>query len=186
MVNPQLVRVRDLSEDDISLLIDYWYHSPSGFIEAMGIDPNKLLPEHEFRKSMINKCRANSLLAASKSRFLTITYKDKAIGSHTLSPLVEGDHGVFHAHIWKAELRGKGIARITYLKACLIFMDRFNLKRILFKTPIQNVGAIRVKEELGIRYIGEEIINIGVIRDGTRAKVFELTRPEKERLISRL
>jgi RimJ/RimL family protein N-acetyltransferase len=184
-VDPQSIRVRDFSEDDMSQLIDYWYHSPRGFIEAIGIDPKKLLPEREFEKLVLDECRSNSLLTASKSHLLTITYKDKAIGGHTLFPLVEGDHGVFHAHIWKAEMRGKGIAKITYPKACLIFMDRFNLNRILFKTPIQNIGAIRVKEQLRIRYIGEEIISFGVIRDGTRAKVFELTRPEAERLICR-
>jgi RimJ/RimL family protein N-acetyltransferase len=186
MVEPQLVKVRDFSEKDLGQLMDYWYHSSAGFIEAMGIDPDKLLPEHQFQKFMIDECRENSFLSASKSRFLTITYKDKAIGSHTLSPLVEGDYGVFHAHIWNPEMRGKRIARITYPIACRIFMERFDLKRILFKTPIQNTAAIRVKEQLGIRYIGEEIIRFGVIRDGTRAKVFELTRPEAERLICRL
>jgi RimJ/RimL family protein N-acetyltransferase len=184
-VELQSIEVRDFCEGDVSQLIDYWYHSPAGFVEAMGIDPSKLLPEHEFKKWMIDECRANSLLTASKSRFLTITYKDKAIGGHTLSPLVEGDYGVFHAHIWKPEMRGKGIARITYPIACRIFMERFNLKRILFKTPIQNIAAIRVKEELGIRCVGEESISFGIIQDGTRAKVFELTRPEAERLSCR-
>ena len=59
-------------------------------------------------------------------------------------------------------------------------MSRFNLSRILFKTPVQNIGAIRVKEKLGIRYIGEEIIGFGIIKEGTKAKVFELTRDEIE------
>lgn len=185
VVNYVLVAVRDFSEEDIGQLIDYWYRSPPGFIEAMGIDPDKLLPEHEFKKWMIDECRANSLLTASKSRSLTITYKNNAIGGHTLSPVEEGDYGVFHAHIWKPEMRGKGIARITYPIACQIFMERFDLKRILFKTPIQNIAAIRVKEQLGIRCIGEEIVGFGIIRDGTRARVFELTRSEAERLSCR-
>jgi hypothetical protein len=76
-------------------------------------------------------------------------------------------------------------SNVGYPRACLIFMDRFNLKRILFKTPLQNIAAIRAKEKLGFRYIGEEIISFGIIRDDTRAKVFELTKPEAEKLISR-
>ncbi len=55
-------------------------------------------------------------------------------------------------------------------------MERFDLKRILFKTPVQNVGAIRVKEKLGIRFIGEEVVEFGAIRAGTLARVYELTR----------
>lgn len=183
VVDPALVNVRDVVEEDVRKLIDYWYHSPPGFIEAMGIEPSKLLPEQEFQKWMVNECKASRLLVDSKSRSLTITYKEEAVGSHAISPLIEGDHGVFHAHIWAPEMRGKGIARITYPKACLIFMERFGLSRILFKTPIQNIAAIRVKEKLGIRCIGEEIVSFDIIRDGTRAKVFELTRQEAERLV---
>jgi hypothetical protein len=183
VVDPRLVAVRDLCEEDVGRLTNYWYHSPPGFIDAMGIDPKKLLPELEFHRAMIDECRANSLLGASKLRSLAITYKGKAIGSHAICPLEEGDHGVFHAHIWQPEMRGKGIARLTYPNACLIFMERFDLKRILFKTPIQNVGAIRVKEELGLRCSGEEIVGFDIIRDGTLAKVFELTRLEAESLI---
>jgi hypothetical protein len=62
--------------------------------------------------------------------------------------------------------------------ACRVFLQRFDLKRILFKTPAQNVGAIRVKEKLGIRCLGEEVVDFGIIRPGTLAKVYELTREE--------
>jgi hypothetical protein len=99
MIDPQSIEVRDFCEGDVSQLIDYWYHSPRGFVEAMGIDPTKLLPEHEFKKWMIDECRGNSLLTDSKSPFLTITYKDQAIGGHTLSPLAEGDFACF-THIF--------------------------------------------------------------------------------------
>lgn len=177
-VDLQLVSVRDLSEEDVDQITEYWFHSPPGYIEAMGIDPKKLLPEPEFAKYLIEKCTANRRLATSKLNTLTITYKGKAIGSHTIDPVIEGDHGVFHAHIWSPELRGKGIALITYPRACEIFMERFDLKRILFKTPIQNIGAIRVKEKLGIRCIGEETVGFGILWDDTLAKVFELTRAE--------
>ena len=183
VVDPQLVSVRDLSEEDIDQVTKYWYHSPPGFIEAIGIDPKKLLPEPDFANRLIEECKANRRLAASKLNVLTITYKGKAIGSHTIAPLVEGDHGIFHAHIWRSEMRRKGIAMITYPKAGRIFMERFDLKRILFKTPLQNIGAIRVKEKLGIRCIGEEAVSFGIIRDDTLAKVFELTRAEAAFLV---
>jgi hypothetical protein len=61
-------------------------------------------------------------------------------------------------------------------------MHRFDLQRVLFKTPVQNKGALRVKEKLGIRCLGEEVVEFGVIKAGTLAKVFELTREEAERL----
>jgi hypothetical protein len=79
-------------------------------------------------------------------------------------------------------MRGRGIAEHSYPLACRLFVQRFDLKRILFKTPVQNRGALRVKEKLGIRHLGEEVVDFGVIKAGTIAKVFELTREEAEML----
>ncbi|MNL82501.1 hypothetical protein D3C87_2098970 [compost metagenome] len=57
-------------------------------------------------------------------------------------------------------------------------MDRFDLQKIIFKTPAQNIGAIRAKEKLGIQCVGEEVIGFDIIKDGTIGKVFELTRQQ--------
>jgi hypothetical protein len=40
-----------------------------------------------------------------------------------------------------------------------------------------------VKEKLGIRSIGEEVIGFSIIKEGTNAKVFELTRDEVKKLV---
>ena len=129
-------------------------------------------------RTRLEKCRANAALPKSKMNALVILHQDRPIGFHTLFPLTEGDSGIFHAHIWDASMRGQGIALQSYLLAGKVFMERFDLKRILYKTPIQNTGAIRVKEKLGIREIGEETIELGIIRAGTKARVFEVTREE--------
>lgn len=42
------------------------------------------------------------------------------------------------------------------IRTSLPFMERFNLGRLFFKTPAQNIGAIRVKENLRIRYLESE------------------------------
>jgi len=181
-INPKLIALRDLSEEDVPLVLDYWFRSPPGFIAAMGVDLSKLPQEAQMEKNLTERCRENKKLPSSKLHALAIVYEGEAVGVHTLHPIEEGDFGIFHAHIWKPELRRRGLCLHTYPRACRVFIQRFDLKRILFKTPIQNTGAIRVKEKLGIRYIGEEIIGFSIIKDGTPAKVFELTKAESEKL----
>lgn len=178
MIDPQKISLRDLTESDLSLLLDYWFRSPIVFFEKLGVDWSKMPPEAEMKKTLLEKLRENENRKKSKLPVLVITYDGQAIGAHTINPLIENDHGIFHAHIWRPEFRRRGIALHTYPQALKIFMERFNLERILFKTPIQNQGAIRVKEKLGIRYLGEETINFSIIKDGTRAQVFEVTRAE--------
>jgi RimJ/RimL family protein N-acetyltransferase len=177
-VDPRSVSVRDLSEADIPFVLDYWFRSPQGFIESLGADPTKLLAEDQLADSLRQRVRMNQTLADSKLSSLAIVHDGQFVGFHNLNPLTEGDFGIFHAHISRPEYRRRGVAECSYPQACRVFLQRFELRRILFKTPVQNVGAIRVKEKLGIRCIGEETVDFGIIRPGTLVKVFELTREE--------
>ncbi len=172
------VSVRDFEIEDIPHVLKYWFHSPLGFIESMGVDLTKLPKELEMKENLTKRLHLNSTLKMSKLNALAILHKGQPIGFHTLVPFKEGEFGIFHAHIWQTALRQKGIGFYSYPKACKVFIERFNLQKILFKTPIQNIGAIKVKEKLGIRCIGEEVIGFDIIKDGTLGKVFELTREE--------
>lgn len=178
ITDPSLVSIRDLTEEDVPTLLNYWYRSPPGYFENLGVDPKKMQTEAEMEASIRKRLPENRLLEKSKLGVVAILLENKLVGIHSLVPLVENDHAVFHAHIFKPELRGAGIGMISYPKACKLFIERFNLKRMLFKTPIKNSAAIRVKEKLGIRQIGEEVINFSVIRENTLSKVFELTYEE--------
>jgi RimJ/RimL family protein N-acetyltransferase len=177
-VDPRSVSVRDLSEADIPFVLEYWFRSPPGFIESLGADPTKLPAEAQFADSLRQRVLLNAGLDRSRLTSLAVLHEGQFVGFHNLSPLVEGDFGVFHAHISQPEFRRRGVAECSYPQACRVFLQRFDLKRILFKTPAQNAGAIRVKEKLGIRFIGEELVDFGIIRPGTLAKVYELTRAE--------
>lgn len=176
---PGVVAVRDLAEAEVPAVLDYWFRSPRSFLESMGVDLAKLPQEAAFEETVRRRVR-EAAAGTSKLNTVAILLDGQPVGMHTINPLVEGDHGIFHAHLWRPESRGRGVAMRSYPLACRLFLDRFDLKRILFKTPAQNTGAIRVKEKLGIRCTGEEIIDFGVIRAGTLAKVFELTREEAE------
>jgi RimJ/RimL family protein N-acetyltransferase len=177
-VDCRSVSVRDLTEADIPLVLDYWFRSPPGFIESLGADPMKLPAEAQFAESLRQRLRTNAGRVRSKLTSLAILHEGRFVGFHNLNPLVEGDFGIFHAHVSRPEFRRRGVAACSYPQACRVFLLRFDLKRILFKTPAQNVGAIRVKEKLGIRFIGEERVELGIIRSGTLARVYELTREE--------
>jgi hypothetical protein len=50
------------------------------------------------------------------------------------------------------------------------------------KMPSKDVFETNLNEKLGIRGLGEEIINFSIIRDDTLATVFELTKIEAKYL----
>lgn len=177
-LDPRHVAIRDPLISDIGMMMDYWFRSPPGFISAMGVDPAKLPPESEMAAGLRARITSNKILPVSKLPVVTITYEGSPVGIHSINPLVEGDHGIFHAHVMDPAFRGQGLGRQSYALALRCFMERFQLERVLFKTPRQNTASLRVKEKLGVREIGEETIGFGVVREGTVARVFELRRDE--------
>lgn len=125
---------------------------------------------------MLNdKCEANRALPESQLNAQIICVDGVPVGFHTINPLAKGEFGIFHAHILDESMRGKGIGVQSYPLACKVFVQRFDLKKIFFKTPRQNTGAIKVKEKLSIPEIGEEELDFGIYRQGVKARVFELT-----------
>ncbi len=179
-MSSSVIDVRDLEIGDLPHILNYWFRSPPGFVESIGVDLAKLPTEAEMKEHLTKRLEYNSKLDKSNLNALVILHNKEPIGFHTLVPVTAGESGVFHAHIWRSDMRKKGIGYSSYPKACTLFMERFNLQKILFKTPEQNIGAIKVKEKLGIRCIGEEVIGFDIIREGTIGKVFELTRAELE------
>lgn len=146
MIDQKLVSLRNITEADIPLLLNYWFHSPSGFIEGMGVDFKKMPTESEMKQTYLNRLAEMKINSEIKPAGVIITYDGKAIGMHSVVPFVEGDYGIFHAHIFNPDFRRKGLGMISYPKGCRLFMERFNLNKIIFKTPVQNTAAIRVKE----------------------------------------
>jgi len=173
-MNVLTVSVRDFQASDIQKQLDYWYRSPAGYLESIGVDPARLPSESEMAANLAKVCGKSEIPA------VTILVNQCAIGVHLVAPVVRGESAVFHAHIWDASWRGKGVATRSYPLACEIFFKRFQLKRIDFKTPLQNIGAIRVKEKLGILVVGEEELATPIGRSGLRARCFEWTLSEFE------
>jgi RimJ/RimL family protein N-acetyltransferase len=178
MTLDQRVSIRDVHFSDTSMILNYWYRSPEGFIEERGVDLKKLPAEETMKLSLEERIQKNSQLEKSKLNAFVILFENLPIGFHTLSPVEEGKFGIFHAHICLPEFRKRGVGMSSYPIACKEFIQRFNLEKIVFKTPKQNTGALRVKEKLGIKKTGEEKIGFGIIKDGTDASVFEWTRFE--------
>lgn len=106
----------------------------------------------------------------------------KPIGVHTLTELLPENHAVFHAHIWDEQHRRQGVGVISYIKACDFFMHTLKLKKILFKTPLINRGAIRIKEKLGLEPKGSILFEAPILIKPLEANLYEIDSNTLEQL----
>jgi RimJ/RimL family protein N-acetyltransferase len=157
------IQVREFSGDDIAGFLDYWYDSDPAFLKSLGVNPGKLPNRHKMREMLELDIRRQGQGGNRPSALLAIALKGRTIGVHELTHLrarpggggTGFESGVMHAHIWRPEHRGRGIALVSYVRAMQEYFRRFRLDAVLFESPVHNRGANRIKDKLGIAATGE-------------------------------
>lgn len=93
MIQQNDVQIRNVTFEDLEPLVNYWTQEPKEFWVARGVDPSKLKTKAEFLHSYTSTLTEKGDLRHA----CIIEFQGKAIGNHSLTDLVENDHGVFHA-----------------------------------------------------------------------------------------
>jgi hypothetical protein len=176
----EIVTLRDLVHEDLTPYCDYFYRSPAGFLEGMGVDIANLPPEENLRHLLQLSIEHPLPFDRRPADTLIITFAGKAIGNHSLTNIEYGSSGIFHAHIWSPDFRRKSLGSYTYPRACLAFMERFDLKKMFFETPVVNAGPNRLKQKLGLKPLGEGIARSPMCGANTRIFLYEWDRDQIE------
>src|SRR5689334_12393142 len=88
-------------------------------------------------KGLREKVAQNRDLPASKLSALAILLDGRTVGMYTIN-----------AHVRDQASRGRGVGLASYPKACRVFLERFGLKRILFKTPARVFELLALEIDL--------------------------------------
>ncbi len=169
---PSEVVIRKFLEIDIEPLASYWTEGPDEFFTSRGVNRAKMKSKLEcissYKKAFAEECGIRDIC--------TIVFRDRAVGVHTLTHLIEETEAIFHAHIWKEEDRKIGIGEISYIKGMDFFFETLKLKKIVFKTPKINIGANRLKQKLGIPCLGETIFDVPILIRPLSSYLYEVDK----------
>lgn len=168
------VDIRTLEKKDIDLIVQYWFSQPTDFWLSRGVDISKIGNAQTYKENLLNIFK----LKASIPSIVIIELNGKPVGHHAISHIIPNESAIFHAHIWHEKHRKRGIASVSYLKACKHFAKEFKLKKIIFKTPKINIGANRLKEKLGINKIDSTIFDSPILIRPLEANLYELNTKE--------
>jgi RimJ/RimL family protein N-acetyltransferase len=181
-INPAEVTMRDINFEDLDPLATYWCESTEEFWAERGVDIAKFGSKLNFIQTQTQSLQENGDLV----RVAVIEYRGQAIGVHTLTELILGESAVFHAHIWHAEFRGLGIGVISYVKALDFFMRKLKLKKIIFKTPLINLGALRIKKKLGLEPLANVVFFSPLLFCPLQARLYEVDQQLVSQLLAKI
>lgn len=145
--NVKALSVRPLAPEDFDEFINYWRGLSPAEIQRLGVASDRLPSPDRMRSDL------EAMLAAAdenvRSFVLVWCINGEAIGHSSLKDIVAGESGSIHLHMWRADLRGKGLGAHLFCLAAVDLYKRFKLKRIICEPKADNPAPNRLLQRIG-------------------------------------
>ncbi len=168
--------VREIEQQDIELIANYWLESDPAFMESMGVELSKL-PAREFWYEMLR-----SQLDApieDKQSYATIWEADgKAIGHCNVNKIVFGKEAYMHLHIWDKTIRKKGYGEQLVKMSLPYFFNNLNLETIYCEPYALNPAPNKTLAKLGFQLEKEYVTTPGFLNFEQPVTRWKLTREQ--------
>lgn len=173
-LDTERLSVRELRTDDIPLIADYWEHSDLEYLISIGVDPEKITPRKTFISTL---SRQLSLPKEERNAYCIIWLLDGIpIGHCNTNPTQFGNDAYLHLHIWKPELRNKGLGLAFLKKTIPLLFENLQLNVLYSQPNAANKAANRTLEKLGFDFVDELETLPGSITSRQMVKKWELDK----------
>jgi len=143
--------VREMSIDEVHLIIDYFYASTPEHLEMMGVDPSRLLSPQAWHARFQSEF---GLPMEERQLFPVIWLLNTVpVGYSNCDKIVFGDRANMHLHVIEPAHRRKGIGTECVRQSVEIYFRNFRLKHLFCQPNALNVAANRTLQKAGFSYV---------------------------------
>jgi RimJ/RimL family protein N-acetyltransferase len=168
-----ILSVREIQEQDISSLVQYWKKSDSSFLKNMGVDLNKI-PSSEALQEMLSTQLEQSY-AEKQSYCIIWLLNGEAIGHCNVNKILFGKEAFMHLHIWNEETRKKGYGTDYIKKTLPFFFNSLQLKVLYCEPYALNPSPNKTLERLGFDFVKKYITIPGSLNFEQEVNLWKLT-----------
>jgi len=143
--------VRRSEINDFEKVIDYFLKSDKESLTNMSVDISKLPSRAEWLRILT----ADFTLDAESRQFFYVIWllDNRAIGHSNINKIIFGEEAYMHLHLWRAQIRRKGIG-YTLLKETLpLYFNTFQLKNLYCEPSASNPAPNNTLKKLGFEFI---------------------------------
>jgi RimJ/RimL family protein N-acetyltransferase len=149
-MNSPALSVREIEEKDIEGLMSYWFDADEIFLKGMGVDTQKMPTREEWRKMLLEQISQDY---KQKSAYCIIWQVDgEAIGHSNVNKIVFGKEAYMHLHIWKNDIRQKGIGSQLVKLTLPYFFNNFQLKQLFCEPYALNPAPNKTLQKVGFEF----------------------------------
>ena len=173
---------RELRQADIDLVADYWSDSTPDHLIGMGVDLEKL-PARSELVSMLSSQIACS--PDKRQSYCTIwEIDDEPVGHCNVNGIRFGQNAKMHLHLWRPDLRFRGIAVNLVRLSLPFFFDQLQLNDLYCEPYSKNRPPNRVLEKVGFELVRTYRTVPGPINFEQDVNRWHLSRIEYQALIT--
>lgn len=180
MIEHTTISVREIQEQDIELIAQYWLGSDESFLINMGVDVTKI-PSGIIFTNMLSE-QLHQAYIEKKSYCVIWEVDGRQVGHSNVNKIIFGQEAFMHLHIWIREIRRKGYGEAFIKKTLPYFFDNLNLNKLYCEPYALNAAPNNTLKKVGFEFIKQYITIPGYLNFEQPVNLWELTN-EKFRQI---
>lgn len=169
-----ILSVREFTEDDIPLIINYWQNASADYLNSMGATIEKLPSKEAWEKMLLEQIQ---LPYKEKKSYCIVWLIDAIpIGHCNVNKIIFGEEAFMHLHVWQQEKRKKGNGVQLVKMSLPYFFNNLHLKKLYCEPYVLNDAPNKTLQHVGFTFTKEYITTPGVINFEQPVKQWELTK----------
>lgn len=166
--------VREIKNEDIDLIADYWLNAEPDFLTGMGVDLQKLPTRRDLQKMLSQQIETP--YQKKNSYALIWLTNGRPVGHSNVNEIEYGNQAKLHLHLWKSDLRQKGMGSELLAKTLPFYFDRLNLQVIWCEPYAKNPAPNRTLARAGFEFEKKYVTTPGSLNFEQEVNRWKLTR----------
>lgn len=168
------LNVRLFTENDLDLLMNYWFSSTDEHLVGMGVDLAKMPTIAQFRQAIASQLR---LPIEQKNAFPVVWEIDgKPVGHSNTNPTTFGETAKMHLHLWANPNRQKGLGTRFVKMTLPLFFNHLKLKTLICEPYALNPAPNKTMEKVGFEFVKEYITTPGSLNFEQPVNQWKMTK----------
>lgn len=137
--------------DEVDLMISYFLSADHGFLNGLGVDPEKLPGAEEWR--LVLKNDFDRPLEKKQFFYLIWELGGTPAGHSNIGDIIYGQEAYMHLHMWSPDKRRQGHGSHFVRESIKIYFQTFNLKRLFCQPYSLNIAPNKTLVKIGFEFM---------------------------------
>lgn len=173
--------VREMQEEDIEQIVDYFVSASPDFLVSMGVDINKLPDKHAWIE-LLNE-ELNKTYEEKDLYYIVWLADDQPIGHSNVNKIQYGKKAFMHLHLWNGNNRKKGSRSWFVRKTLPHYFEHLALDTLFCEPYALNPAPNKTLLKFGFELDGNYETVPGVINFRQEVNRYRMTREQYEQKI---